>query len=249
MMNDAQPSGENATATRSVADRVAQVVDHLEQKIFSGELQPGDLLPAERELSADLGVSRSVVREALGKLDSLGLVQRRQGSGTRVAPPSNTPVLKGFQRMFQTGNIDLNDLTEARLPLEIAMVRLAASRRTDDHVRRLQEQQAILENEQEDIESHLRADEAFHAILAEATGNPMFGMLLESVQHLRHEPYRKHYDEYQLRQAHAEHQAILQAITDGDANAAEAAVRAHLEKFISVQPHGERVAPEKSGEA
>ena len=240
-MSDVEAGNENGTATRSVADRVAQVVDHLEQKIFSGELQSGDLLPAERELSAELSVSRSVVREALGKLDSLGLVQRRQGSGTRVAPPSKVPVLKGFRRMFQMGDIDLNHLTEARLPLEISMVRLAAQRRSDDHIRRLEQQQAILENEQADVESHLAADEAFHSILAEATGNPMFGMLLESVQHLRHEPYRKHYDQYQLRQAHAEHQAILQAIRDGDADAAEAAVRSHLEKFISVQPDGERV--------
>ena len=243
MMSESESANANTTTTRSVADRVAQVVDHLEKKIFSGELEPGDLLPAERELSAELGVSRSVVREALGKLDSLGLVQRRQGSGTRVAPPSKIPVLKGFQRIFQAGDIDLNDLTEARLPLEITMARLAAQRRSEGHIRRLEEQQAILENEQEDIESHLRADEAFHAILADATGNPMFGMLLESVQHLRHEPYRKHYDHYQLRQAHAEHQAVLQAIRDGDANAAEAAVRAHLEKFISVQPDGERVEP------
>ena len=192
-----------------------------------------------------MGVSRSVVREALGKLDSLGLVQRRQGSGTRVAPPSKAPVLKGFQRMFQAGNIDLNDLTEARLPLEIAMVRLAAVRRSDEQVKLLEQQQALLKNELLDVETHLKADESFHAILAEATGNPMFGMLLESIQHLRHEPYRKHYDDYQLRQAHAEHQAILDAVRSRDAAAAEAAVRAHLEKFISVQPDGGRVSPDE----
>ncbi len=242
MSEDAQ-NGQQALPTKSNADRVAQVVDYLEQQIFSGEYKPGDMLPAERELSSDLKVSRSVVREALGKLDSLGLVERRQGSGTRVAPPSKTPVLKGFQRLFRAGDIDLNDLTEARLPLEIAMVRLAAQRRTSEHIERLKEQQAILENEQADIETHLRADEAFHAILADATGNPMFGMLLETVQHLRHEPYRKHYDEYELRQAHAEHQAILGAIAAGDADAAEATVREHLGKFISVQPDGERLEP------
>jgi GntR family transcriptional repressor for pyruvate dehydrogenase complex len=233
--------GKKTESSKVAADRVAHVVDHLEQRIFSGEFKPGDLLPAERELSADLGVSRSVVREALGKLDSLGLVQRRQGSGTRVAPPTSAPVLKTFQRIFQAGDIDLNDLTEARLPLEIAMVRLAAERRTDDHVHKLEQQQAILKDEKLDVESHLRADEAFHAILADAAGNPMFGMLLEPVQLLRHEPYRKHYDEYQLRQAHAEHQAILDAVRAGDAGAAEAAVRAHLGKFISVQPGGQRL--------
>ncbi len=243
MSQGSENGRDDTSTTKSVADRVAQVVDYLEEKIFSRTLQPGDLLPAERELSAELGVSRSVVREALGKLDSLGLVERRQGSGTRVAPPSKIPVLKGFRRMFLAGDLDLNDLTEARLPLEVAMVRLAAARRSDEHLQRLEEQQAILESEQEDIETHLRADEAFHAILAEATGNPMFGMLLEPVQHLRHEPYRKHYDEYQLRETRAEHQAIVSAIRDGNPDAAEAAIRDHLGKFISVQADGERVAP------
>lgn len=240
-MTEQVANGKKAESTKMAADRVAHVVDHLEQRIFSGEFKPGDLLPAERELSAELGVSRSVVREALGKLDSLGLVQRRQGSGTRVAPPTTAPALKTFQRMFQSGDVDLNDLTEARLPLEIAMVRIAAQRRTDEHVRKLEQQQAILQDEHLDVESHLRADEAFHAILAEAAGNPMFGMLLEPVQLLRHEPYRKHYDEYQLRQAHAEHQAILDAIRNRDAGAAEAAVRSHLGKFVSVQTGGERL--------
>lgn len=233
--------GKKSETSRVPADRVAHVVDHLERRIFSGEFKPGDLLPAERELSAELGVSRSVVREALGKLDSLGVVQRRQGSGTRVAPPTSAPVLKTFQRIFQAGDIDLNDLTEARLPLEIAMARAASQRRTDEHVKKLEVQQAILQDEQLDVESHLRADEAFHAILAEASENQMFSMLLEPVQHLRHEPYRKHYDQYQLRQAHAEHQAILDAVRARDPAAAEAAVRAHLGKFISVQTGGERL--------
>lgn len=242
-MSEIPTNGPDGEPSKSGADRVAHVVDHLEQQIFSGTYKPGDLLPAERDLSAELGVSRSVVREALGKLDSLGLVQRRQGSGTRVSPPSNTPVLKGFQRLFQAGGIDLNHLTEARLPLEITMIRLAAIHRTDDHVTRLEQQQAILQNEQSDVETHLRADEAFHAILAEASGNPMFGMLLEPVQYLRHEPYRRSYDKYELRQAHAEHQAILDAVRQRDPDAAEKAIRAHLEKFISVQPTGARVEP------
>lgn len=213
-------------------DRVAHVAKYLEGRILSGEFSPGDLLPAERELSTELGVSRSVVREALGQLASLGLIQRRQGSGTRVAAPSKAPVLLGFQRLIRAGTIDLNDLTVARLPLEIAMVRLAAANRDDAQLDRLDQQQTILEDNSNDVETHLQADISFHAILAEASGNPMFGMLLEPIQHLRHEPYRQHYDLHELHRAHAEHAAILEAVRAQNPDLAESAMRKHLAKFI-----------------
>jgi DNA-binding FadR family transcriptional regulator len=70
-------------------DHVTHLAEHHERAILSGELAPGDLLPSEREIGARTGVTRSVVREALGRLASLGLVRSVHGSGTRVeAPPA-----------------------------------------------------------------------------------------------------------------------------------------------------------------
>ena len=82
------------------ADRVSELVVHFEQQILSGTLAPGDLLPSERSLSVELGVSRSVVREALGRLASMGLVRSQHGSGTRVEVPSGQQVTAAYQRLL-----------------------------------------------------------------------------------------------------------------------------------------------------
>ena len=80
------------------ADRVGLVFRHLEQMIHLGELVPGDQLPSERELSLELDVSRSVVREAIGRLASLGMVASVHGSGTRVATPTARPTTSSGPR-------------------------------------------------------------------------------------------------------------------------------------------------------
>src|SRR5262245_65521989 len=113
----------------SRVDRVSQVVDRFERAILSGELAPGDLMPSEREISAAMGVSRSVVREALGRLASLGLVRSVHGSGTRVEAPSGRQVTVGYQRLLQRADVRLEDLAGVRLPLEVAIAALAATHR------------------------------------------------------------------------------------------------------------------------
>src|SRR5690242_6839329 len=102
----------------SRTDTVTQLADALEQAILSGELKPGDLLPSEREISSQRGVSRSVVREALGRLASLGLVRSVHGSGTRVEAPSSRPVTVGYRRLLTRPGFRLEDLAAVRLPLE-----------------------------------------------------------------------------------------------------------------------------------
>src|SRR5438105_3498191 len=128
----------------STADRVTKVVRHLEQLILSGQVTPGDSLPSEREISANLRVSRSVVREALGRLASLGLVSSVHGSGTRVAVPNARPITTGYQRLLSHGELDLRHLAEVRLPLETAIAALAARHRTQEHLARLQATQEAL---------------------------------------------------------------------------------------------------------
>src|SRR5579884_3866213 len=94
------------------ADQVGKVVRHFEQAILSGALPPGHLLPPERALTRDLNVSRSVVREALGRLASMGLVRSVHGSGTRVEAPSARPIADGYHRLLRQGGLDLAHLAE-----------------------------------------------------------------------------------------------------------------------------------------
>jgi GntR family transcriptional repressor for pyruvate dehydrogenase complex len=211
------------------ADRVAVVVRHFEQAILSGQLAPGDLLPAERSISDDMKISRSVVREALGRLASMGLVRSVHGSGTRVEAPSPRPIAEGYQRLLRQGQFDLAHLAQVRLPLETTIAHLAARFRTEEQLARLDQAQAVLGDPAAGLDTHIRADLDFHAVLAEASGNPLFGVVLAPMQELLIQSRRRTLAQHGSRLAWEHHGVILAAVRAGDPVAAEAAMRRHLE--------------------
>src|SRR5947209_6048476 len=211
------------------ADRVTQTARRIEQDILSGKLSTGDLLPSEREISAEMGVSRSVVREALGRLASLGLVRSVHGSGTRVEAPSGKPITAGYQILLRRGEVRLADVAAVRLPLETAIAAEAARRRTDEHLARMGGAQDALADQRGTLEVHVKADLEFHAVLAEATGNPLFGLVLAPIQELLIETRRRTVGRHGAALAHEHHARILDAVRAGDAGAAAEAMRVHLE--------------------
>lgn len=213
----------------STVDRVAGVVAELEELIRSGRLSPGDRLPAEREISARLGVSRSVVREAISHLASLGLVHSRHGSGTRVAEPSGRQVSVGLERLLSHADFRPEALAEVRLPLETAIAALAARKRTAQHLEQLAASQKVLGNARRTLEAHVQADLEFHATLAAATGNSLFRIVLAPIQEVQIESRRRTLGKYGSKIAFEHHEQILAAVRKGDATAASAAMRMHLE--------------------
>ncbi|MBL9080851.1 MAG: FadR family transcriptional regulator, partial [Planctomycetales bacterium] len=120
------------------AERIAEITVHLERLILSGELKADDRLPPERDLAEQWQVSRSVVREAIGRLAGLGLVRSRQGSGTRIVAPDGSGQRLNYQWMLNQGVLRLDQLSDARLPLETTIAALAAERRTAEHIRQLE---------------------------------------------------------------------------------------------------------------
>ncbi len=238
----------NARKPQSMAatDRVGGVVQHIESSIFSGELGPGDRLPAERQLSEQLGVSRSVVREALGRLATVGLIESRQGSGTRVAVPTDQPIVTGFRRLLHSGEFRLEHLRQVRTPLEVTIVRLASQHRTESHLAALQAQYEIVCNPELTLAENVTADLEFHAILARASGNPLMEMvlrplLLGPIQELIIETRQSKLGRYDVELAEKEHGQILAAVRAQDADAAEAALLAHIENSVlGVDPPRQR---------
>jgi DNA-binding FadR family transcriptional regulator len=210
-------------------DHVSDLAARLEKAILTGEVRPGDALPSEREISAQMGVSRSVVREALGRLASLGLVRSVPGSGTRVEAPSSRQVTVGYQRLLRRPDFRMQDLAAVRLPLETAIASLAATRRTEADVLRMEEAQRVLGNAGANLDEHVNADLEFHAALAEATGNPLFQVVLAPIQQLLIESRRRTLGRHGAKLAYRHHAAILKAVRAGDAAAAEKAMREHIE--------------------
>ncbi len=210
------------------ADRVTEVAQYLEDAILSGKWGPGEMLPSERDISAEIGVSRSVVREAIGRLSGLGLVRSIHGAGTRVEAPNDRPIAAGYRRLLRQGEVHLSDLAAVRLPLETTIARLAAQHRTEEHLERMQRTQELLANARAGLEAHVHADLEFHTILAEACGNPLFGIVLAPIQELLIESRRRTLGRHGAEIAHEHHAAILDAVRARDAHAADRAMSHHL---------------------
>jgi GntR family transcriptional repressor for pyruvate dehydrogenase complex len=209
-------------------DRVSDISRQLERAIVEGDYLPGQRLPPERLLSSQFQVSRSVVREALGRLASLGLVESRQGSGTRVTSPNGRQVSLGYERLLREVPERLADLAAVRITLETSIAALAAQHRRPEHLRELERLQQILHQPRKSLAAHVKADGDFHATLAEAAGNPFFSLVLAPIHDLLTESRLQTLKRFGAAIAWQHHQRILDAVRAQDADEAARAMEEHL---------------------
>jgi GntR family transcriptional repressor for pyruvate dehydrogenase complex len=213
-------------------DHVGQVAEHFQNAILSGKLAAGERLPSERAISNHMKVSRGVVREALGRLASLGLVTIRHGSGTRVLAPSGQPVKIGMQQLLSRPEFTLEYLAEIRLPLETTMAAMASRQRQAEHLDRLEETQRILGDPHGSLDAHIAADMAFHATLAEASGNRLLPLVLEPFHQLLIATRRRTMGRFGTAFAFKHHGHILEAVRKQDPERAAHWMRVHLEASV-----------------
>lgn len=220
---------ETLSAPAKMPDRVTAALLSL---IRTGDYLPGARLPSEMSMAKSFGVSRTVIREAVSRLKSEGLVESRQGSGVFVRTGSmDTPFR--IDPALAASAQSLLQIVELRRGLESEIAALAAERRNPDQ---LDEIRAALDAIDADVRAGgdgVDADMAFHRAIARATGNPHFVALWDYLsQFLRGamtvtralEARRPDMGSQVL----DEHQAMLTAIAAGDAAAASAAARHHM---------------------
>jgi GntR family transcriptional repressor for pyruvate dehydrogenase complex len=182
------------------------------------DLQEDDgWLPTERELSAQLGVSRSVVREAAKRLELQGLLEIRQGSGMKVVDKLHKPLSSAVHML----------VPEVRFALEPENARLAAERATASELKQLKAAHERLKNCQ-DFETQVLADMEFHCLIAEASGNKIGSLLMQSLSDLLQTSLSHGYRLVTKDQAVADHGKILDAILARNATAAATAMKNHL---------------------
>jgi DNA-binding FadR family transcriptional regulator len=211
--------------------RAHDLVSSLTQQILLGTFKPGDKLPSENTLVREHGVSRTVVREALSKLQASGLVEPRQGIGTFVMERQAPAGL----RIAAESVASVRDLLELRIGLEGQAAALAALRRDEGHLARMR--QAL--DDYQDLaaagDSCIEADRRFHLLIAEATGNLYFtemllqlgdGLIPRNRMALAERAGAKLARQAYL--ANLEHEAVLNAIRRQDPDAARAAICLHL---------------------
>ncbi|MHA7984557.1 FadR/GntR family transcriptional regulator [Rathayibacter sp. CAU 1779] len=231
----------------SRAWRVA--LEHVESRLLSGELQPGDHLPPERQLAADLGVGRSSVREAIRVLEVLGLVRTATGSGPNagaiiVASPEGG--MSAVMRLQVAAHgFPIADVVQARLVVEPAiaahLARTVSGRPDAEREAELSRASALLDAmDVPGLEpaEFLALDARFHVALAEASGNTVLSATMAGL--------RDSIESYVLQavpnlpswwatsaRLRAEHRAIVRAVERGDANGAAQLVHAHVAGYYA----------------
>jgi DNA-binding FadR family transcriptional regulator len=210
-----------ATPLRRVSAMEA-VLAHLRTAIEGGTYAVGDRLPAEATLAKDLEVSRSVVREALRGLQALGLTESKTGKGTFVTAtgPAESPVF---------GPYSARDLFEVRRHVEIPAAGYAARRRTADDLDVLRQLFERMAGETDNT-AWVALDSVFHITVAQSSGNPVFGKVIEEIRDAlaKQSSFLNQLGDRRER-SDDEHREILAAITAGSEQAATAAMAAHLD--------------------
>lgn len=204
----------------------AEVAAYLEREIASRGLLPGDKLPTERELAAQLSVSRTTVRSALQELESKHLLERTQGRGTLVAaPPPGVSEL--YARLAGVDQAQ-QDVAELRGSMEPLVAELAALRSSAADLIQLQD---VLNGSNEHLspEEALRLDIQFHTLLAQAARNQLMATVLTLTSSWTTDVRLRSHSTLEGRRSSIEgHRHILDAIQSRDATGAGIAMRDHL---------------------
>ena len=220
-------------ATRGSRNLANLLSEEFETKIRQSLLNVGDKLPTESELVRSYNVSRTVVREALSKLQAAGLVETRHGIGTFVLPARQNPGLV-LNASELTESVDVLAVLELRISLETEAAGLAAQRRQSAHLLAMHNALQAFERNFSAGHETVSHDLAFHLSIAHATGNRYFQDILQHFGNMLiprnriasiDKPAR---DPDYLRRVNREHEEIYFAIERQDADSARAAMRIHL---------------------
>lgn len=210
------------------------ISDELRRMIEAGLIRPGEKLDSIDRLAAKYGVGRSTVREALSHLKALGLVESRQGGGTYVKKPALE--LRAMLESLRRSNGELTQVLQVRKMLEVGAAELAAFHRTAEDIERLGGIIARMRGAVGNEELSRIYDAEFHLAVARASGNAVLAAMME---HIASAMLRTMKDSRKLWQdggekerageLFREHLKLFEAIRDGDAKLAAAAMEKHLD--------------------
>ena len=213
---------------------VSEVMESLAASIRSGEIKPGDKLPTESEIVARFDVSRTVVREAISRLQANRLVETKHGIGTFALAITESRTF-GFADIDLATVSDVIALLELRISLETEAAGLAAQRRNEQNLQAMREMLEAFASAIEEESDALPSDFQFHMEVARATGNRHFVDLMNYLGTMIIPRARVNTPNSApegrlayLRRIHGEHENIYSAIRNQDPESARAAMRTHL---------------------
>jgi GntR family transcriptional regulator, transcriptional repressor for pyruvate dehydrogenase complex len=210
-----------------------EVAKQLERRITE-ELKPGDLLPPERELVQMLGVSRGSVRDAIRSLELMGLLEPRQGVGTVVCRPGANAANPLANALLDKRKM-VAELLDVRKMIEPPLAARAALHRSSDEISDMEDILARQEAKVRGGEVGIEEDSEFHYGIALASGNSVVLKVVDVLMDLLRETRERSLQvEGRQEKSLAGHRRILSALKQGDAAAAEAAMRRHLQEVENI---------------
>jgi GntR family transcriptional repressor for pyruvate dehydrogenase complex len=219
----------NAVAHEAIATIKAMIV--------RGDLRAGQRLPAERELAAQLGVSRPSLREAIRALITLNILESRHGEGTFVSSLEPDLLAEPIDFVMQVDDGGIAAVFEARHVLEAGIAALAAERATDLELAELEDYVNGGRAKLDDPESFIVHDIEFHDRLRRAARSPVLSSMLGSISTLAVEMRRRTAQSQAVRaRAHADHARMVKTLKARDPEAARLAMIAHLEHVRHALP-------------
>ena len=211
-----------------LAQRVANTIKRF---ILNENLQPGDALPAERQLAESLLISRTVLREALGILVGEGLITKEAGRGIFVLPFDRERVSASFSLHIDETATEAEDLWQFRVALEVGALGFSMPHITPAQIARLRDLVQKMEDKLERGVNIAVEDREFHFLLLEATGNPLFGQfrpLIEDMVRMSVEANPRALREERDERAVRSMSALVDAIAAGDVPEARRLMEEHL---------------------
>jgi GntR family transcriptional repressor for pyruvate dehydrogenase complex len=197
----------------------------------SSKLRAGDRIPSERQMSEALGVGRAALRSSLKSLSLLGVVEQKPGSGTYLRNAASDLLPRVVEWGILLGEHRMDEVLEAREHIEILLAGLAASRRTDADIARLRQLIEEMRRSGGDADQYVSLDIAFHLAIADAARNELIAGILRNLQSLLHAwASRVIHAAGETETSLAVHIPILEAIEAGDADGAQAAMTAHMQR-------------------
>lgn len=207
-----------------------EIVTQIRKLIESGKLKKDDQLPNERELGEIFGVSRSTVREAIKTLESLNIVESRQGDGTYIIVSSEESLVMPLANPLFRETDSIIDIFYIRKILEPYAVQLATLNATQEELLSLE---SILEKQKESLENGVilnDSDTEFHALIARMSKNKVLERLMNAIIELLRE-VRETYNTERAKESYKGHVEIYNALVSGDCKEAKKAMLQHLSKI------------------
>lgn len=244
-MNEAGKSNDKREEKVAKTKAYQIVLTWVEDEILNGRLKVGNRLPGERDLAANLGVSRAAVREAIRVLEAQGVVRANVGTGplagTYITAEQGRALARLLKIQVSLANIPPKELLELRISLEKTSVALAAAKADQEQLDMMHQLVNLMDNPDASLQDFNHWDTKFHVTIATASNNQLLTDLTGAIRQSLHIPIQQastqmsHYQGFRSELV-KQHRQIYEAIANKDAARAMSEIEKHIRwAFIKLQ--------------